>query len=132
MKKLISKKTAGIILISSLIFLMIFHLLVAVNFLPHDIVWGGTLDENSVVQYEIIGLLITGFLLFIAAIKAGYVNNILLKKIANVLIWIMVVYFAFMILGNMTAKTLTEKIIFIPLSALMFISSLRLAIEKND
>ena len=58
-------------------------------------------------------------------------KNKTLKKISDVLIWIMVVYFAFMIFGNLIAKTLTEKVIFIPLSFIMFISSLRLAIEKN-
>lgn len=131
MKNLLSKKSAGIILIASLIFLMLFHLLVAIQVLPGDIVWGGTLDENAVVQYELIAILITGFLLFFAYAKAGYISNNIIKKIANVLIWLMVVYFAFMILGNLTAKTWTEKIIFIPLSALMFISSLKLAIEKE-
>ncbi len=131
MKKLLSKKAAGIILIASLIFLMLFHFLVVIKVLPGDVVWGGTLDENSVMKYEIISLFITGFLLLIAILKAGYINSILLKKIANVLIWFMVIYFAFMILGNLTAKTLTEKVIFIPLSFLMFVSSLRLAIGKD-
>ena len=130
MKKLLSKKLAGIILICSLIFLMIFHLLVIINILPRDIVWGGTIDENSVIKYEIIAFLITGFLLFMASVKAGYINNNIIKKIANVFIWFMVVYFAFMIFTNLSAKTFTEKLIFIPISILMFVSSLRLAIKK--
>jgi len=130
MKKLLSKKAAGIILIASLIFLMLFHLLVVLKVLPGDIVWGGTMDENSVITYEIIAIIITGVLLFFATVKAGYINNNIIKKIANVFIWLMVVYFAFMIFGNLTANTLTEKVIFIPLSVLMLISSLRLALEK--
>ncbi len=131
MIKLLSKKFAGTILIASLIFLMFFHLLVVFNVLPGDIVWGGTVDENSVVKYELIALFITSFLLFIAIVKAGYINNTLLKKTANIFIWLMVVYFAFMIFGNLIAKSIIEKSVFIPLSALMFISSLRLAIEKD-
>jgi hypothetical protein len=131
MKKLLSKKVAGIILITSLIFLMTFHLLVATKILPGDIVWGGAMDEDSMVTYEIVAFIITGFLLFFATVKVGYANNKTIKKIANVFIWIMVVYFAFMIMGNLAAKTLTEKVIFIPLSILMFASSFRLAIEKD-
>jgi hypothetical protein len=131
MKKLLSKKTAGILLIACLIFMMAFHLLVVLKVLPGDIVWGGTLDENAVIKYELIALIVSAFLLFIASVKAGYINIIILKKIANVLIWLMVVYFAFMIFANLVAQTVTEKVIFIPLSALMFISSLRLALEKS-
>jgi len=131
MKTLLSKKTAGIVLIACLVFLMIFHLLVAVKFLPSDIVWGGTMDESSAVKYEVIAFVITGFLLLVAIVKTGCVRNRNICKIANILIWLMVVYFAFMILGNLTAKTLAEKVIFIPLSALMFVSSLRLALEND-
>jgi hypothetical protein len=131
MKKLLPKKAAGTLLIASLIFLFLFHLLVVIKILPGNIVWGGALDKNTVIKYEIIALIITVFLLFNAIVKAGYINNKILKKITKVIIWFMVVYFAFMIVGNLVAKTLTEKVIFIPLSALMFISSLRLAIEKD-
>ena len=131
MKKLLSKKVAGIILIISLLFLMSFHLLVAISILPGNIVWGGTIEEESVVLYEIAALIITGFLLFITAVKAGYIKVKILKNIADVFIRIMVIYFAFMIFGNLIAKTITEKVIFIPLSIIMFISSLRLAIERD-
>lgn len=131
MKELFSKRVAGIVLIASLIFLMFFHLLVALSVLPSDIVWSGTMDEDTVVIYEIVAFIITGVLLCIAIVKAGYINNRILTKIAKVFIWIMVVYFALMIFANLTAKTLTEKVIFIPLSVIMFASSLRLAIRKD-
>lgn len=130
MLKIFSKKIAGTVLILSLLFLMIFHLLVALKILPADIVWGGNLTENDVVTYELVALCVTGLLLFIAIIKAGYIKNAILIKTANILIWIMVAYFAFMILGNMAARTFTEKIIFIPLSIIMFVSSLRLALKR--
>ena len=130
MRKVLSKKAAGIILIYSLSFLMTFHLLVAVKVLPGDIVWGGTLDEDSVVKYEAAAFLITGLLLFFAAAKSGYITNRIVRKTADIFIWIMVVYFAFMMFANLSAKTLTEKVLFIPLSALMFVSSLRIAFKK--
>ncbi len=129
MNIMFSKKAAGITLISSLIFLMNFHLLVAAKILPGDIVWGGTMDGNDVIKYEIIALLITGLLLFFAAAKAGYIASSILKKTADIFIWVMVAYFAFMIFANLSARTLTEKVIFIPLSAVMFVSSLRLALR---
>ena len=129
MKTILSKKAAGITLILSLVFLAAFHLLVAVKVLPGNIVWGGTMDENSVVKYEFAAFAVTGLLLFFAAAKAGYIHNRIAGKTADVFIWIMVVYFAFMIFANLSAKSLTEKVIFIPLSALMFVSSLRMALK---
>jgi len=130
MMKMFSKKIAGSVLIISLIFLVIFHFLVAIRVWPGDIVWGGTISGEDIVVYETVALLITGVLLLISIIKAGYVKNRILTKTANVLIWIMVFYFLFMIFGNLAAKSLTEKVIFIPLSILMFVSSLRLALKN--
>jgi hypothetical protein len=131
MKKLMTGKTAAIILIISLFFLMIFHLLVAIGILPNDIVWGGTLESDSVRTYEMVSFIITGVLLFFTFVKAGYIKNPFLQKLANIIIWIMVVFFGFMVLGNLVSKTMTEKLIFIPLSIILFVTSLRLAIERN-
>ena len=128
---LLPKETAAIILIVSLVLLAIFHLLVAYAILPQDIVWAGTLEKESVKTYELISFAVTMLLLFFAVIKAGYINNTILIRIADVFIWLMVLYFGMMVIGNFSAKTITEMVIFIPLSILMFVASLRLAIERR-
>ena len=131
MMKFIPPKVAALTLMTCLVFLMLFHLLVALGILPGDIVWGGTMEGDAVVKYELAAFFITGFLLFIAIIKGGYVPSRFLKIAGNILIWPMLLYFAFMIFGNLTAKSVIEKAIFIPLSALMFLSSLPLALNPT-
>jgi hypothetical protein len=131
MKSLLSTKTAGVILISSLSFLLVFHILVALRVIPIDKIWGGRVDEDSVISYQLTSITITIILLFVALIKAGYLKYAFLTKVVNIAIWFMVVYFGFMIFANLSAITTFEKIIFIPLSIILFISSLRLAIEKG-
>ena len=128
---LLPRKTAAIILIVSLVLLALFHLLLAFGFLPRDIVWAGTLDSETIKSYELISFAVTMVLLFFAVIKAGYINNTILIRIADVFIWLMVLYFGMMVIGNFTAQTITEQVIFIALSIILFIASLRLAIERR-
>ena len=131
MMNFIPLKAAALTLIACLIFLMLFHLLVFLRILPGDIVWGGTLEDDQVIKYELAAFFITAFLLLIAIIKGGYIQSSFLKKAGNILIWPMLLYFAFMIFANLAARSLAEKVIFIPLSALMFLSSLPLALNPT-
>ena len=131
MKNIISKKTAGICLIISLIFLMIFHLLVILQILPSNIVWGGQIeDSSSVIYFEIIAAIITAFFILIAIAKTGYIKKYLLIKITNVCIWLMVIFFSLSIIMNLSAKSNLEKLIFTPLSLIMALCSVRLIINK--
>lgn len=47
MKKLITAKLAGNLLLASLGLLLIFHLLVLLNFLPADMIWGGQANADN-------------------------------------------------------------------------------------
>lgn len=125
-------KTAGVILLICLLFLSVFHLLVIFKILPSDLVWGGNLAESpNLYLYETIALIITLLMVVVTVIQAELVNINKLKKTAGIMIWIMTVYFLVSVFTNLTSKTFMEKVIFIPLSAIMLFCSLILAVKKK-
>jgi len=63
MKKMISVKVAGNILLSSLALLAVFHVLVLLNVVPSTIVWGGQVAGSPTIllALELIALVVTLF-----------------------------------------------------------------------
>ena len=129
MKKLISLKTAGSILISLLSLLVIFHLLILFHVLPADILWGGRLQSDSdVLKMELIALVIT--ILFLLVIVLKFSKSSKHRKLINIGVWIIFIYFTLNILGNLASGNLIEKAVLSPLALIMAFLTLRLAIEK--
>ncbi|MNP67299.1 hypothetical protein D3C76_1631160 [compost metagenome] len=53
MKKLISAKMSGNILVTCLILLFIFHVLMLIGIIPSDMVWGGKISSpESLIIFE--------------------------------------------------------------------------------
>lgn len=130
-KKIFNQDKAAKLLIAALLMLALFHVLAVLGIVPINMVWGGNLDKrDEFIKFEIFALSLTLLFLFTAAIFAGFIRNPFLVKAAGVFIWLMSVYFFFNIIGNVFAKTAIEKVVFIPLSLILFISSLRLAVGE--
>lgn len=125
-------KISGIVLGISLLLLSIFHFLILIKILPSDIVWGGNLtDHSSIILVESFSLLVTLFMILVTAIQSDLLKIFKLKKIAGIIIWFMAVYFLLNIIANLAAKTITEKLIFVPVAMIMFISSLILGLKDK-
>jgi len=130
MKKLISAKLAGTILISFLSLLVIFHLLILFHILPYDMVWGGKLKSDSnVLLMELIALVITIAFLLIIVLKISKLSKN--KVLINVGVWMIFIYFLFNVLGNLASENLIEKSVLTPVALIMAFLTLRLAIEKS-
>lgn len=71
MKKLITAKLAGDILLASLGLLLIFHVLVLLKILPADRIWGGQANAGNLVVLEIVAPVATLFFGWIIASKTG-------------------------------------------------------------
>ncbi len=126
-----AKKTAGIVLVASLTLLAVFHVLVLCRFIPPDIVWGGRAQSGrSLMLLESLALVVTGFFLLTAAVKVGFIRGRGPKKAADVFIWVMIVYFAANIAGNLAIGSPLEKLIFIPLLMVMIACSAVVAVKK--
>jgi hypothetical protein len=132
MKKLISVKLAGNILLILFGALVVFHILVLFNLLPSDIVWGGQAGNSSISlrTLEVISLAITILFAVVIAAKVGYVKAGRFAGAVNVLVWIIFAYLLLNTAGNLASSSSTEKLIFTPITVIAALLTLRLAIEK--
>lgn len=83
------------------------------------------------IQFEIVSILINMVMIAVVAIYAGYLNLKINPKIIKVTLWIMVVLFLLNTIGNLFSNNEMEKIIFTPITLLLAIFCLRLAMEKQ-
>lgn len=128
----ISLRAAGNVLLIGLVALAVFHLLIIMGALPTEMVWGGQFDERSgrLIALEVTALLITGMFGLVAGARSGYLRVAWLQRAARVGSWILFAYFALNVLGNLASSSGLEKAIFVPVSVILAVAALRLALEK--
>ena len=127
MKKLISEKLAGTILLIFLVLLTIFHFLIIFE---ADIVWGGQIKDAStnLLVMELIALAITLLFILIIAVKIRKFDKY--RRLVNIGVWVIFIFLVLNTLGNLASEHFIEKIILAPTTLLMAFLALRLAIEK--
>ncbi|MHA8087344.1 hypothetical protein [Aquirufa sp. Wall-65K1] len=131
MKKWIPFKLALSIFLGFATLAMLFHLLVLLGIVPADIVWGGRLQSRiELIQMESISLLLLAFMAVIVSMKARWILP-KFYKIADYLVWLIPLLFFLNTLGNTQALNVTERIIFTPITFLLTLISLRIALEKT-
>ena len=132
MKALINARLAGNILLISLGLLTIFHILVMLNVVSPEIVWGGQAGntEVSLLTLEIVALLVTALMAVIIAAKIGYIQAGRFKVAVNIGIWIVVAYLLLNMLGNLTSGVSAESFIFALITLILALFALRLAIKE--
>lgn len=107
-----------------------FHLLVLTGLIPYTIVWGGRLTTHEeMIVFESLSLLINGLMLAVLLISAGYVPVRINGSVLRALLWAMSILFFLNTVGNMLSTNSLETIIFTPLTFLLSIFFLRLALE---
>jgi hypothetical protein len=131
MKKLISAKLAGNLLLAALGLLFLFHILVLLRVIPADIVWGGQIKgvPSNLITLEGVALLVTAVFLLIVAAKMGYVQAGKWSAVINVGVWLIFAYLLLNTLGNLASGITFEKLLFAPLTIFLALCALRLAIE---
>lgn len=131
MKKLISVKLAGNISIVLMVLLIIFHILIMIGIVPYDIVWGGQIkDDVSLMKFEIFSLVTSFLFLVIVLVKVDYLKFTKFRKITNIAVWIMFIFFLLNTVGNLASGVTLEKLIFTPITIILSVLIFRLAIEK--
>ena len=132
MKKIINADLAGKILLSAFGLLLVLHILIIAQILPADFVWGGQVkaDGSNLIQLEIVAITLT---LFFAGIVAAKIRSLQANK-SNILItigmWVVFAYLVLNTLGNFASGVSAETWFFGPLTIVMALCALRLAIEK--
>lgn len=132
MKKRISAKLAGNILLVALGLLVIFHVLVLLRVVPAEIVWGGRIQgvPSILVTLETIALLVTLLFFVIIAAKTGYVQAGRLSGAVNLGVWLVFAYLILNTLGNLASGISFESLIAAPVTIILALCAFRLAIEK--
>lgn len=132
MKNLLSFRFSAYALTSLLALVVVFHVFVTVGIIPYQIVWGGRINDRSqLIPFEILSILINIFLILLVAIKAGFIPMKINISVIRIFIWFMVLLFLFNTLGNLLSKNDFEKWIFTPITFLLAMFSLRLALESG-
>ena len=132
MKKRISARLAGNILLFSLGLLLLFHILVLLRVIPADIVWGGQIQgiPANLVTLEGIAFVVTALFLIIVTAKTGYIQAGRLSAVVNLGIWLIFAYLLLNTLGNLASGISFEKLLFAPITVFLALCALRLALEK--
>ncbi len=132
MKKWISAKLAGNILLASLGFLFLFHILVLLRVIPANIVWGGMIQDaqTNLITLEVIALLVTGLFMLIIAAKFGYVQAGKFSGAVNIGLWLIFAFLLLNTLGNLVSGVSFEHLIAAPITIILAFCAFRLAIER--
>ena len=133
MRKLISTKTAGNVLLALFGLLMVFHILILLNLLPSDIVWGGRAGSSSSPRALLtVSLVFNVLFTLIVAAKSGYIKIGRFSGVINILLWIIFAYLLLNTAGNLASSSSFETLLFTPITIVAAFLVLRLAIENNS
>ena len=132
MKKLISAKLAGNVLLIALGLLAIFDILVLLNVVPSNVVWGGAIkgSTTNLLILETIALFVTFVFAIIVAAKIDYIRAGEFKKAVNIGVWVIFAYLLLNTIGNLASGVSFENLIFAPITVVLAFCAFRLAIEK--
>jgi hypothetical protein len=128
MKTIITERFASIGLLTLLSLVAVFHLLILVNVIPYDMVWGGRVtDITQMRRLELIALAMHCIMLTVVAIKTGRIRVRINPKLINGVLWLMFGLFLFNTVANLASLNAIERFVFTPLTLLLSVFTLRLA-----
>ena len=132
MKKIATAKFAGSVLLITFVLLLDLHFLILMRVVPAAIVWGGRVaaDQSNLYQLEIIAIAATLIFLGLVIAKLRKLKLGISNRWINVGIWAMFGYLILNTLGNFASGITAETLVFGPLTIVMSLSALRLALEK--
>lgn len=128
MRRLIPFRTAGNILCWSFILVLLFQIAVLAGAVPTGMVWGGRLQNDS--ERTLMSLVsIAVLLLFFAIvrIRTGHGRRSL-EAFGRYGSWVIVLVFALNTLGNLVAVDFRETLIFTPITLVLALLALRVAL----
>ena len=111
---------------------IVFHLLVIIQIIPSSIVWGGRLtNQQELFIFESISIVLNVFFLLIMLLVNGSIKVKVRAFFIRGIVWLMSCLFILNTLGNLIAKSSIETIVFTPITIMLSVFSLYLAINFN-
>lgn len=126
-----ARKPAGILTISILLLLALFHGGVLLKAIPGDFVWGGGagVPDGNLQTMEAAALAVSLIFAFLAAGRSGILPWRKPAWLFSAGSWVMAAYFLFNTLGNLLSPSSVEKAAFLPVSIILFSLSLFLGLR---
>jgi hypothetical protein len=131
MKKYISEHLAirGLLAIQSLS--VVLHLLILSGVVPYEIAWGGRIkNQEEMIRFESVSILLNLLMLAIVAIRGGLLPVRLNYSFIKGALWIMFGLFVLNTVGNILSDNQFEQLVFTPVTMILAVFSLRLAISN--
>ena len=128
---MITARAAANALLAALAALALFHVFMLSGVMPADMAWGGRAADSGqgLIVLEVVALIVTLLFAAIVAARIGYVGAPRLARVAQIGMWVVFVYFLLSILGNLASTSALERAIFTPISIVLAVLALRVAIE---
>ena len=119
----------GLLTLLSLFLLL--HFIILIKIIPYNLVWGGRLKtEKEMYRFEIFSILLNSLFVFVVLVQANCLIIDMPKKIITYALWLMTGLFLLNTLGNAISKNKLEQRLFTPVTILLTIFSLLLALSN--
>jgi len=119
----------GLLILLSLF--LVLHFIILLKIIPYNLVWGGRLkSDKEMYRFEIFSILINLLFVIIILVQADFWMINIPNKIITYALWLMTGLFLLNTLGNVTSKNKLEQRLFTPITILLAIFSLILALSN--
>ncbi|PCJ37857.1 MAG: hypothetical protein COA99_12390 [Moraxellaceae bacterium] len=119
----------GLLIILSL--LLIVHICVLLKFVPYKNIWGGRLKSDSeMYRFEVVSIIANLFFLFIILVQSDFLTINFPRKMMTFILCSMAVLFAFNTFGNIVSKNKVEQRLFTPITIILTIFTLMIALSN--
>ena len=126
---MISIAQFGLLILLSLFLLL--HFIILLKIIPYNVVWGGRLKtDKEMYRFEISSILVNSLFVIVVLVQANFLQINMPRKITTSALWLMTGLFLLNTLGNAISKNKLEQILFTPVTILLAIFSLLLALSN--
>ena len=126
---MISIAQLGLLILLSLF--LVLHFMILIKIIPYNLVWGGKLkSDKEMYRFEIFSILINSLFIIVTLTQMSLLTIDMPKNVITYFLWLMTGLFLLNTLGNVTSKNKLEKRVFTPVTILLAIFSLTLALAN--
>lgn len=132
-KAFIPVKFAVRILAGLFAMLIAYHVLILLGLIPYELVWGGRLKSHQdMVRFETISLVLNIGILMVVLNKMGWPKTGIRMRNIHWFFWAFFVLFLINTLGNAWAINAIERFVFTPLTFILSVLCLRVALDRSS
>ena len=126
---MISTAQFGLLILLTIVLLL--HFIILLKIIPYHNIWGGNLKSNKeMYRFEFFSVLINSLFIIVIFTQAGFLKINIPIKIITYALWFMTCLFLLNTFGNAVSKNKIERLLFTPITLLLFIFSFVLAVSN--